>query len=250
MPLVDPASWTQEFRRNGYVHFERIIPEPLLEKARRAIAMEVEQRYDAARLVEYNHQSWCPELRGTSAIKNLFHNKAVEAVLDQALGRKRYGVDQGQIAIRKAQSAEFSSPPVAHLDGIPTADNGMDGTEIQNFTALAGIFLTEVKRDYAGNFTVWPGSHLILEKYFREGGKQVLNAGMPKVPIGDPVQLHCQPGDVVLCHYELAHAAAVNTSPGDRVAIFFRIWLNDIHGPARQAERWQHLTHIWTGWNI
>ncbi len=126
----------------------------------------------------------------------------------------------------------------------------MQGTAIQNFTALVGVFLTEVKSDFAGNFTVWPGSHLVLEKYFRDRGKAALSEGMPNVPMGDPVQLRAKPGDVVLCHYQLAHSAAVNTSAENRIAIFFRLWLNDISGPERSEQRWHNLTHIWDGWQI
>jgi ectoine hydroxylase-related dioxygenase (phytanoyl-CoA dioxygenase family) len=36
------------------------------------------------------------------------------------------------------------------------------------------------------------------------------------------------PGDVVICHYQLAHSAAVNRSCNDRIAIYFQIWLRNI----------------------
>jgi ectoine hydroxylase-related dioxygenase (phytanoyl-CoA dioxygenase family) len=51
--------------------------------------------------------------------------------------------------------------------------------------------------------------------------------------------------DVVLCHYQLAHAAAVNVSPNDRIAVYFRVWLKDI-----ENRRWELLTNIWNGWRI
>ncbi len=243
-------SWTDRFRRDGYFHFEQLLPPAPVETARQAISRDVDQHFDPGRLIEYNNRSWCPGLRDSRPIKNLFKNKAVQAVTDKALGKDRYRWDNGQIAIRHAHSAEKAYEPAAHIDGIPTPTNGMQGTEIQNFTALAGVFLTEVKSDFAGNFTVWPGSHLILEQYFRERGKTALGNGMPNVPIGDPVQLRTKPGDVVLCHYQLAHSAAVNTSDDDRIAIFFRLWFNGISGPEKGEQRWHNLTHIWDGWQI
>ena len=241
---------TEEFRRQGYLHLPALVPPTLVEAARAKILLDVEKHFDPTRLTEYNNRSWCPDLRGSREIQRLFQNKAVRAIADEALGRKQYVYDSGQIAIRQARNAQQASPPVAHIDGIPTPHNGVPGTAIQNFTALLGVFLTDVKRDFAGNFTVWPGSHLILEEYFREYGRTALENGMPNLPLGDPVQLHCQPGDVVFCHYQLAHAAAANISPDDRTAIFFRLWFNDISGPDRSEQRWHNLTHIWDGWRV
>ncbi len=68
---------------------------------------------------------------------------------------------------------------------------------------------------------------------------------MPAVDLGKPTQLICDPGDAILCHYQLAHTAAVNTSNVDRVAVYFRIWFNDI-----DTRRWQLLTNIWDGWKL
>jgi ectoine hydroxylase-related dioxygenase (phytanoyl-CoA dioxygenase family) len=68
---------------------------------------------------------------------------------------------------------------------------------------------------------------------------------MPTPELGQPVQLLCGVGDVVLAHYQLGHAAAVNTSDFDRIAVFFRIWLRGI-----ELDRWHYLTNIWEGWNL
>ena len=42
-------------------------------------------------------------------------------------------------------------------------------------------------------------SHEVLERYFRERGSAAMTEGMPRVPLGSPVQLMAAPGDVVLC---------------------------------------------------
>jgi len=53
----------------------------------------------------------------------------------------------------------------------------------------------------------------------------------------------CGVGDVVFCHYQLGHSAAVNTTEIDRIAVYFRIWLRDL-----EDRRWEYLTNIWEGW--
>jgi len=66
-----------------------------------------------------------------------------------------------------------------------------------------------------------------------------MHEGMPQVELGEPVQLFANPGDVVLCHYQLAHSTAVNLSPNDRIAIYFRIWFKGI-----EKRRWEYLERL------
>jgi ectoine hydroxylase-related dioxygenase (phytanoyl-CoA dioxygenase family) len=68
---------------------------------------------------------------------------------------------------------------------------------------------------------------------------------MPDIEIGKPMQLRCEVGDVVFAHYELGHAAAVNTADLDRIAVFFRVVLRDV-----ECDRWRYLTNIWEGWRL
>jgi len=67
--------------------------------------------------------------------------------------------------------------------------------------------------------------------------------GMPRIPLGEPVQLMTGPGDVVLCRYGLARTAAVKLSAFDRYALYFRLWLKDI-----EQRRWHLMTLVWDGW--
>jgi ectoine hydroxylase-related dioxygenase (phytanoyl-CoA dioxygenase family) len=84
-----------------------------------------------------------------------------------------------------------------------------------------------------------------LEAHFREHGRKALRNGMPQIPLGEPVQLMTESSDVVLCHYGLAHTAAVNLSAVDRYAVYFRLWLRGV-----KYRRWHFMTHIWRGWRI
>jgi len=152
----------------------------------------------------------------------------------------------GEIAIRRARNADRPYPPVWHIDGVGSGKNGRAiGSTISNFTALVGVYLTAVTGEFAGNFAVWPGSHLRLQSQFRQRGPNAMYEGKPNIGLGQSVQLAAMPGDVIIAHYQLAHTAALNLSCNDRIAIYFRLWLRDI-----DARRWELLTNIWPGWRL
>lgn len=238
-------NWQKQLRAYGYAHFPRLVPEPLVTAARSAIAVDLQQNYDARRQLEYDNQSYCPDLRGTPPIMNLLEASPARAILDEALGSDKVEWDKGQIAIRRAHNDHEPAPPQPHLDGFASGLNGLEDGKIYSLTALIGVFLTPVRQPFAGNYTVWPGSHYLYEQYFRERGERALREPMPSLKLGTPVQLLCAAGDVVLVHYQLGHTAAVNMSDNDRIAIYFRIWLRGL-----EQHRWHYLTNIWDGWQI
>jgi len=251
--MTGKDSWLSSFVQNGYVHLPGLVDDKTIQTACKRIDQDLAENYDSARQTEYDNQSFCPDIRGSREIMALFKNAQVQRHIDALVALQHLGVDSGQIAIRKAHNVDRNYDPLPHIDGIPTPHNGVVGDELSPFTMLAGVFLSAVKADFSGNFTVWPGSHLLFEQYFRGKGRKSLKEGMPQVPFGAPVQLRCSPGDVVLCHYLLGHTAAVNTSDHDRYAVFFRLWQHYIHpdyDPNYRENRWMHLTHIWTGWKI
>ena len=236
--------WQNHLRRDGYVHFHRLCPETAITSARCAIDHDLATNYDANRQVEYDHRSYCPDLRGTPPIMALLLDSGIMAKLDEVIGFDRLEYDGGQIALRKAGNASEPFPPQPHIDGLPTPFNGVSSKVLySNFTALIGVYLTPVRTEFSGNFTVWPGSHHVLQAHFRKRGPEALRNGMPQISLGQPVQLMTEPGDMVMCHYGLAHAAAVNLSVVDRYAVYFRLWLKDI-----DDRRWHLMTHIWDGW--
>ena len=238
-------TWREQIRASGYAQFPGLVPITYVSAARSAIDRDLRENYDFSRQGEYDGRSYCPVLRGSRPILDLLEATAASDFLDQALGLETVEWDGGQIAIRKAHNVETAIAPEPHIDGFATESNGLAKGKIYNHTALVGVFLTPVTREFAGNFTVWPGSHVRYEEHFRRRGPVAMNEPMPTLDIGEPVQLMCGVGDVVLCHYALGHSAAGNTSDEDRIAIYFRVWLRDIEG-----KRWEYLTNMWSGWRL
>jgi hypothetical protein len=239
-------AWQLRVKRDGYAHFRGLCPAALIAEARAAIDADLATNYDAARQIEYDHQSYCPGLRRAPVLMALLEQSGIAAKLDDVIGFNRLGYRDAQIALRRAHNAHAAEPPDPHIDGLPTPHNGVPANVlVSNFTALVGVYLSQTRREFAGNFTVWPGSHHVLERHFREHGVETLRGGMPRIPLGTPLQLITEPGDVVLCHYQLAHTAAVNVSDRDRYAVYFRLWFKDIN-----ERRWESMTNIWDGWRI
>jgi len=238
-------NWQEQLRAQGYARFPQLTPEPLMKAALDAIEIDLSNNYDPARKTEYDNQSFCPDLRGTPPIRNLISQSPVYNILDEIFEIDNIDWDGGQIAIRRAHNFPEPIPPTPHIDGFASGLNGLDAGKVYNFTVLVGVFLTPVRTEFAGNFTVWPGSHYIYENYFRERGPEAMREPVPEPEIGEPVQLLCDAGDVVLAHYQLGHSAAVNNADLDRIAIYFRVWLRKI-----ESDRWHYLTNIWDGWKL
>jgi hypothetical protein len=244
---VTDDDWRTGFRRDGYARFPGLCPQSLVRAARAAIEHDLATNYDPARQVEYDHRSYCPGLRDTPPIMALLLESGIAARLDEVLGFDRLIYSTGQIALRRAGDPPQSSPHAPHIDGLPTPFNGVrQDILVSNFTALVGVCLSPVRREFAGNFAVWPGSHHVLEQHFRDHGPEALRHGMPAIPLGEPLQLMAEPGDVVLCHYGLAHSWTPNVVGEDRYVVYFRLSQPEL----TDRNRWQFMTDIWRGWLI
>lgn len=110
--------------------------------------------------------------------------------------------------------------------------DGMDKGRAYPFSLLVGVFLNDTLEAGAGQFTVFPGSHLHLAKVMGEGGEGVMfGEDVKQSPsslllpphCSKPLELMVKAGDAVLVHPLLAHRVGVNYSPHVRHACFFRV---------------------------
>ena len=234
----------QALRDDGFVRLPSIVPKDKVDTALRVINASLgDKGINPDELPTFRARSYTPEVQDASAISDLLTASPLWETAEAAIGAGEIRpVTRGQIALR-FPSMDAPRDPQPHIDGMYTPTNGVPKGTIANFTALIGVFLSDVPTDYAGNFTVWPGSHHLNEDYFRREGPEALLNGMPKVDLPAPVQVTAQAGDAVLAHYALSHGIAGNASPYIRYAIFFRLTHVD-----HDAMKWESMTDIWREW--
>jgi hypothetical protein len=229
---------------HGYVRIPGAIPGVMVNAALRAINHSVGNGMNVEDMTRFRAQSYCPEIKGTPVIADLFNATPARALAESAIGAgKLKPVRGGQVALRFPTMDDPPRPARPHIDGMYSPTNGVPEGTIANFTALCGILLSDLPEGNAGNFTVWPGSHRAHERYFRDRGPQSLLEGMPKLDYGDAVPVTGQAGDVVIAHYLLAHGIAPNVSPHVRYACFFRLTHVD-----HEQQKWESMTDAWLQW--
>jgi ectoine hydroxylase-related dioxygenase (phytanoyl-CoA dioxygenase family) len=238
------ADQKRHLRELGYVRVPGAVDTPLVERALRAINWDLGRGIDPAKLPIYQSQTFCPAVTATPAITDLFERSSARAVAESAIGPV-HPVGSGQCALRWPRPPEVAEakPGAAHIDGTYAPNNGVPAGEIHNFTALACVLLSDVPRPDSGNFTVWPGSHLVHERYFREHGAQALLQS-PKLDLGAPAQITGRAGDLIIAHYLLGHTVAANLSPHVRYAVFFRLNSTAL----TSANRLGAVTDAWRDW--
>lgn len=234
----------QEVLEEGYVHVAGVVPQVMVERALHAINHSVGQGMDPAEMQTMRSRSFCPELQQDPVIMDLLLKTPAWSLVESAIGEGKVRVPSaGQVALRFPSMDDPPPAPSPHLDGMYSPHNGVPKGEIYNFTMLVGVALSDVPQSYAGNFTVWPRTHKIYEKYFQEQGPDALLNGMPDVALPEPRQLLAKAGDVMLVHYEVAHTAAINVSPYTRYAIYFRLKHVD-----HDTRKWETMSNIWLDW--
>src|SRR5260370_37015877 len=112
--------WHGRLKRDGYACFPRLCPEALVAAARAAIDADLAANFDPARQVEYDHRSYCPDIRSAPPLMALLHESGITAKIDEVLGFDRPDYNPAQIALRKAGVARRKMPLEPHIDGMPT----------------------------------------------------------------------------------------------------------------------------------
>jgi hypothetical protein len=235
------------FKSKGFILINNAIEPKTVGSVINLIKADISENFNDKRQQEYDNISSCPDLRDHETLAKLTKCNTISETLDQLTGPGVLACEKPQIAIRYAHNCEDKRAPVPHIDGTPTGLNGLKGDELNPFTLLVGIFLTDVKECFAGNFTVWPGGHKTMQNYFGSKGETAMKMtdSLPSgLDFGEPLQIQANAGDSIICHYLLPHAAAVNVSDNDRIALFFRHWFRE------QRPKFQALTNLWDGWAI
>lgn len=168
--------------------------------------------------------------------------------------------ENGRIVLRYPQTDTLTTPGTVQASEINSHIDGVNvGSSMPTFGAA--IYLNRVQ-PRGGGFTVWPGSHHLVGKYYREEAEDIYagDGGIPALaPDGtweedrqfseqfDPIEIHGDPGTVVLWHGHMEHAGGINLSPGSiRMAQFTRFNLReDIYDDIMDYA--QHPLKYWDG---
>ncbi len=232
----------QSLREQGFLHLRGVVTPELIRRALRAINHDLSRGIEPARLPTFHAQSFCPDVTATPAITDLFDHSGARTLIESATGALK-PVVSGQIALRWPRLEDAKGIGKAHIDGTYSPTNGVPAGKILNFTALACVLLSDLPDEFAGNFTLWPASHLVHERYFREHGPEAL-LKEPKLDLGAAKQITGRAGDVILAHYLLGHTVSANCSPHIRYAVFFRLESTAFD----DANRLGSVSDAWRDW--
>lgn len=233
----------QQLYEQGYVAIRGVVPPIMVDAALRAINASLGEGIDPEQVSTYRSRSFCPELQGQPALLDLVRGTPAWRLAESLVGEGNLRpVGGAQIALR-FPSLNEPGPLHCHLDGMYSPLNGVAKGTLSNFTMLAVVLLSDLPGPYAGNFTVWPGTHRQFETWFREHGPDSLLDGMPPIDYPEPVQLTGRAGDLILTHYQLAHGVAPNASPHIRYAAIYRLHHVE-HGTCRK----EAMTDLWLEW--
>lgn len=237
----------QQMYDAGYLIIRGAVPRLMIEEARRAVNHYLgEYGLPADELKRFGAQTFCPDLTKESVMTDLFNKSALFPLCESLVGEGNLlTVNSAQIALRFPRATSDPAEPKGHIDGRGTGTNGMALGEFRRgFTMLAVVLLSDLPETHSGNFTVWPGTHRVFEKVFKEQGPEALANAVDTIETGDPhVQVTGQAGDVVLCHHQLKHTAAPNSSPNIRYAAIFRACHKEVATNGVEA-----MTDIWREW--
>jgi hypothetical protein len=244
--MLTQAQKTQ-MKEEGYTVVRGAVPAVMLDEARRAIhANLATEGLPPDKLGQFAAQTYCPSLTREPVMTDLFNKTPIFTLCEEFVGAGNLLVaGSAQIALRFSRPTADRFPFGGHIDGRGTGTNGIpEGQFHRGFTLLAVILLSDLPDIYSGNFTVWPGTHVLFEKLFQEQGPEALGKAIDTMDVGvAPVQITGKAGDVVLMHHQTVHTAAPNASPNIRYAIIFRGCHKDVSANGVEA-----MTDIWREW--
>lgn len=236
------AQQRARFAEEGFLVLPALVAPERVRAARARIAAALEEDDSIGEMPRFLAGTFCPSITG---------HPDVLALLDPAYPAiaALFGVPDApraataQIALRFPERARRDARHGFHLDGFPTALNGVPRGTVHRHTLLAGVYLTALRGPDRGNFVVWPGSHrhfarmlraLDAPAFLRDHGAEALLERVRAEDAGEPRQLEVEPGDVVLAHHLLAHGAADNLSLRTRETVYFRLLhpADHAHDPA------------------
>eukprot|EP00003_Mantamonas_plastica_P031205 TRINITY_DN801_c2_g1_i1.p1 TRINITY_DN801_c2_g1~~TRINITY_DN801_c2_g1_i1.p1 ORF type:complete len:567 (-),score=146.07 TRINITY_DN801_c2_g1_i1:269-1969(-) len=252
----------------GYVTVPGVVDKDLVMRAKRLINAELGKGVSPQEMEEAKKSALFKNLSTHKDIKNLFSKSEARSIVESALGKvpnQDGSMHFGQIALRfpgdmcgidgKNSDNSFSIPPwwnkTWHIDGFGHRESEGGVKQLDNFNCLVGVLLNDLPEDFSGNLMVYPGSHNTICDYIRSHDVQIaMESGLDVIKEsveGDfnaPQQIKGKAGDIVICHWMLAHSIAPNCSGDIRHAVYFRVKGENFEEGVPPVQ----MNGLWEGW--
>lgn len=254
----------EEFKRNGFLVLEGGIDESLALEARDAVWDAIpEARDDPSTWTAGEYRNANDELDDPTPFEEI-DRQAFEYVAD-LVGDEHLSPPGNlmQVQLRFPSGDDLTDPTATqpsdrngHVDGFGQySDTGEVG-----YTTMAAVAYLDRVQPRGGGFTVWPGSHRILERFFQDHPVETLGelGSRPAAIDGDgwdldgrlqdqldPFEISGDAGTLVLWHGKLLHTAGVNHGPNVRVAAIPRF--RHVDGDEIKHDVASDIWKIWEG---
>jgi hypothetical protein len=267
----------REFKRSGFLVVDGVLDDELVTQAREAVlADHVPESWDhLEEMIDTPEEDLPLDAEGRNVkmhsgdFKMTYHEEAFARINEQLYpyaeelvgeGRLTDPSDTGRIVLRFPQPDTLTTPDAEQAGEINSHIDGVNvGSRMPTFGAA--IYLNRIQ-PRGGGFTVWPGSHHLVGKYYREAAGDIYDGsgGIPALNADgtwtddrqlseqfDPIEVHGDPGTVVLWHGHMEHTGGINLSPGTvRIGQFTRYRLREeLYDDAMDYAR--HPFHYWEG---
>lgn len=210
------------FEENGYILLKQAVTNVHAEAATRAIWSELNMAPhcpDTWAGVATFHVTSHPDVRICCAAD-------LSTLVDLLSGEQNpsWAPPQQCLLVNTFPSEGPWRPNPPHIDHALAADNFDVLPRPMRLATL--IYLGNVTQ-HAGGTVVWPGSHKQIQHLYNSDPLKykkmsVLNASIRELPLGEPIEVLADAGDVLLYHYLTAHAGSANTSAIPRFAIAYK----------------------------
>lgn len=165
------------------------------------------------------------------------------------------GFDKKLRGVGTAQHAQVMAQPPKNPTYNPHVDGAKDPNKpVHEYGLQVGVLLTNLTQENAGNFTVWPGSHVtVRNRLDGKHGKHLGQAVQGCWELGKPqgTQIKGCVGTIIINHHLLVHGTAPNYAGIKRDMIFFRLAPEDLDGTNecdREKMWWDDCFRYSRGW--
>jgi len=262
--LLSPSQ-RKNFVQDGYLRLPSLVDQDLVLDALRHLNMSLAPQSGLWGRDASDDAAPSAHARSHPSIQALLYASPVHQIVEGLIGpatRPR----MGQLALRFPNNKQDPQDSTWHIDGQKKWHKSP-------FQLLVGVALSAHTHDDCGNLAVWPATHgevhaaaqrarvasrpsravvnglgaVVAEQEAdddddaEEDEGDVWHGQRPTLGSGAALQLHLEPGDVVLAHQKLPHRVSPNRSPHIRYMVYFR--LSSLkHAPqAADGGLWEHF---------